>query len=71
MIRVEVKDGKVALEINGQGESMLTEVFSILACIYEAYESTEKGAGDELLDIIGCAIQQGKIQEWSGEASRE
>ncbi|MBS6884155.1 Uncharacterised protein [uncultured Butyricicoccus sp.] len=71
MIRVEVNDGTVALEIYGQGVNMLTEVLSILARIYEAYESTEKGAGDELLDIIGRAIQQGKIQEWSEEAFGE
>lgn len=68
MIKVEINDGTVAMEMNGQGFNMLREVLSLLASIYSAYEATEKGAGDELLHIIGCAIQQGKIQEWSGEA---
>lgn len=70
MINVKIDEGEVELTIKGYGMDLLTEVLSILSNIYSAYESTEKGAGDELLDVICRAIQQGKIQEWSGEAAK-
>ena len=70
MINVKIDEGEVELTIKGYGIDLLTEVLSILSNIYSAYESTEKGSGDEFLDVICRVIQQGKIQEWSGEAAK-
>ncbi len=71
MIKAEARDGTVALEIDGQASDVMTEVLCILADIYSAYESTEKGTGDELLAIIGKVIHEGKIQEWAGEVAEK
>lgn len=70
MINVKIDEGEVELTIKGYGIDLLTEVLSILSNIYSAYESTEKGSGDEFLDFVCRVIQQGKIQEWSGEAAK-
>lgn len=64
MIKAEVSNGKVSLEMEGPGMEVVRDVLSIIVDIYHGFEETEKGAGEGLLGIIGGALRDGKIQEW-------
>ena len=64
MIKAEVSNGKVSLEMKGPGMEVVRDVLSIIVDIYHGFEETEKGAGEGLLGIIGDALRDGKIQEW-------
>ena len=65
MIKAEASNGKTSLEMEGLGMEVVKDVLSIIVEIYHGFEETEKGAGEELLGIIGGAIRRGKIQEWN------
>ena len=65
MIKAEVSNGKVSLEMKGLGMEVVKDVLSIITATYSGFEETEKGAGDRLLGAISEAIREGKIQEWS------
>ena len=72
MIKVETSNGVVSLKMKGPGMEVVRDILSIIESIYNGFEKkTEKGAGDELLVIIGTALQQGKIQEWGKETDDE
>ena len=64
MIKAEVNNGKVSLEMKGPGMEVVKDVLSIILETYHGFEETEKGAGEGLLGIIGGALRDGKIQEW-------
>ena len=64
MIKAEVSNGKVSLEMEGPGMEVVRDVLSIILETYHGFEETEKGAGEGLLGIIGGALRDGKIQEW-------
>ena len=65
MIKAEVSNGKVSLEMKGLGMEVVKDVLSIITATYSGFEETEKGAGDRLLGAISEAIREGKIQEWN------
>lgn len=69
MIKAEASNGKVSLKMKGMGMEVVRDVLSIIVDIYHGFEEAEKGAGEELLGIIGGALRDGKIQEWD-ERSR-
>ena len=65
MIKAEVSNGKVSLEMKGLGMEVVKDVLSIITATYSGFEETEKGARDRLLGAISEAIREGKIQEWN------
>ena len=65
MIKAEVSNGKVSLEMKGLGMEVMRDILSIITATYSGFEETEKGAGDRLLGAISEAIREGKIQEWN------
>ena len=65
MIKAEVSNGKVSLEMKGLGMEVVRDILSIITATYSGFEETEKGAGDRLLGAISEAIREGKIQEWN------
>lgn len=69
MIKAEINNGKVSLEMKGPGMEVVKDVLSIILEVYYGFEETEKGAGEGLLGIIAAALRDGKIQEWN-ERSR-
>ena len=65
MIKAEVSNGKVSLEMKGLGMEVVRDILSIITATYSGFGETEKGAGDRLLGAISEAIREGKIQEWN------
>lgn len=65
MIKAEVSNGKVSLEMKCLGMEVMRDILSIITATYSGFEETEKGAGDRLLGAISEAIREGKIQEWN------
>lgn len=63
MVKIEVKDGRNDVDIDGNGLEIAGELINGLAGIYAAFESEAPKTGRILLEYVQQAIDDGAIED--------
>lgn len=72
MLKAEVNGTNVVINFGKTGVEALEDILMLLASCYNAFESAEKGAGDEMLQAVTIACAIGEIRRFAeGGESRK